>query len=102
MNLGGIPVREDLWEQWYLIKNGTSEPTQTAVENAQSFSDALKQTVTARFLCTVDSLGTEISNMFMKDGRIDLDREGIEEDIRLAADMLYNNIRYTVTEQGGS
>ena len=40
--------------------------------------------------------------MFMKDGRIDLDREGIEEDIRLAADMLYNNIRYTVTEQGGS
>lgn len=102
LNLGGIPVREDLWEQWYLIKNGTSEPTQTAVENAQSFSDALKQTVTARFLCTVDSLGTEISNMFMKDGRIDLDREGIEEDIRLAADMLYNNIRYTVTEQGGS
>lgn len=98
LNLGGIPVREDLWEKWYLIKSGTSEPTQTAVKNAQNFSNALGQTVTARFLCTVDNLGTEINNMFMKDGHVDLDRDGVEEDIELAADMLYNNIRYIVME----
>lgn len=98
LNLGGIPVREDLWEKWYLIKSGTSEPTETAVKNAQNFSNALGQTVTARFLCTVDNLGTEINNMFMKDGHVDLDRDGVEEDIELAADMLYNNIRYIVME----
>ena len=98
LNLGGIPVREDLWEKWYLIKSGTSEPTQTAVKNAQNFSNALGQTVTARFLCTVDNLGTEINNMFMKDGHVDLDRDGVEEDIELAADMLYNNTRYIVME----
>ena len=61
-------------------------------------SNALGQTVTARFLCTVDNLGTEINNMFMKDGHVDLDRDGVEEDIELAADMLYNNIRYIVME----
>ena len=88
LNLGGIPVREDLWEKWYLIKSGTSQPTETAVRNAQNFSNALGQTVTARFLCTVDNLGTEINNMFMKDGYVDLDRDGVEEDIELAADML--------------
>lgn len=98
LNLGGIPVREDLWEKWYLIKSGTSEPTETAVKNAQSFSNALGQTATARFLCTVDNLGTEISNMFMKDGHVSLDKDGIEEDIELAADMLYNNTRYIVME----
>lgn len=98
LNLGGIPVREDLWEKWYLMKSGTSEPTETAVKNAQNFSNALEQTVTARFLCTVDNLGTEINNMFMKDGHVDLDRDGVEEDIELAADMLYNNIRYIVME----
>ncbi len=98
LNLGGIPVREDLWEKWYLIKSGTSQPTETAVRNAQNFSNALGQTVTARFLCTVDNLGTEINNMFMKDGYVDLDRDGVEEDIELAADMLYNNIRYIVME----
>ena len=98
LNLGGIPVREDLWEKWYLIKSGTSEPTETAVKNAQNFLNALEQTVTARFLCTVDNLGTEINNMFMKDGHVDLDRDGVEEDIELAADMLYNNIRYIVME----
>ena len=98
LNLGGIPVREDLWGKWYLIKSGTSEPTETAVKNAQNFSNALEQTVTARFLCTVDNLGTEINNMFMKDGHVDLDRDGVEEDIELAADMLYNNIRYIVME----
>ena len=98
LNLGGIPVREDLWEKWYLMKSGTSEPTETAVKNAQNFSNALEQTVTARFLCTVDNLGTEINNMFMKDGYVDLDRDGVEEDIELAADMLYNNIRYIVME----
>ena len=98
LNLGGIPVREDLWEKWYLMKSGTSEPTETAVKNAQNFLNALEQTVTARFLCTVDNLGTEINNMFMKDGHVDLDRNGVEEDIELAADMLYNNIRYIVME----
>ena len=98
LNLGGIPVREDLWEKWYLMKSGTSEPTETAVKNAQNFLNALEQTVTARFLCTVDNLGTEINNMFMKDGHVDLDRDGVEEDIELAADMLYNNIRYIVME----
>ena len=98
LNLGGIPVREDLWEKWYLIKSGTSQPTETAVRNAQNFLNALGQTVTARFLCTVDNLGTEINNMFMKDGHVDLDRDGVEEDIELAADMLYNNIRYIVME----
>ena len=98
LNLGGIPVREDLWEKWYLIKSGTSQPTETAVRNAQNFSNALGQTVTARFLCTVDNLGTEINNMFMKDGHVDLDRDGVEEDIELAADMLYNNTRYIVME----
>ena len=98
LNLGGIPVREDLWGKWYLIKSGTSEPTETAVKNAQNFSNALEQTVTARFLCTVDNLGTEINNMFMKDGHVDLDRDGVEEDIELAADMLYNNTRYIVME----
>ena len=98
LNLDGIPVREDLWEKWYLIKSGTSQPTETAVRNAQNFSNALGQTVTARFLCTVDNLGTEINNMFMKDGHVDLDRDGVEEDIELAADMLYNNIRYIVME----
>ena len=98
LNLGGIPVREDLWEKWYLMKDGTSQPTETAVRNAQNFSNALGQTVTARFLCTVDNLGTEINNMFMKDGYVDLDRDGVEEDIELAADMLYNNIRYIVME----
>ena len=98
LNLGGIPVREDLWEKWYLMKSGTSEPTETAVKNAQNFSNVLGQTVTARFLCTVDNLGTEINNMFVKDGHVDLDRDGVEEDIELAADMLYNNIRYIVME----
>lgn len=98
LNLGGIPVREDLWEKWYLMKSGTSEPTETSVKNAQNFLNALEQTVTARFLCTVDNLGTEINNMFMKDGHVDLDRDGVEEDIELAADMLYNNIRYIVME----
>ena len=43
-------------------------------------------------------MGTEINNMFMKDGYVDLDRDGVEEDIELAADMLYNNIRYIVME----
>lgn len=98
LNLGGIPVREDLWEKWYLLKNGTSEPSAIAVKNAQNFSGALGQTVTARFLCTVDTLGIEINNMFMKDGYVSLDRDGIEEDIELAADMLYNNTRYIVME----
>ena len=98
LNLGGIPVREDLWEKWYLLKNGTSEPSETAVKNAQNFSGALGQTVTARFLCTVDTLGIEINNMFMKDGYVSLDKDGIEEDIELAADMLYNNTRYIVME----
>ncbi len=98
LNLGGIPVREDLWEKWYLLKNGTSEPSAIAVKNAQNFSGALGQTVTARFLCTVDTLGIEINNMFMKDGYVSLDKDGIEEDIELAADMLYNNTRYIVME----
>ena len=98
LNLGGIPVREDLWKKWYLLKDGTSEPSETAVKNAQNFSNTLEQIVTARFLCTVDTLGTEINNMFMKDGYVDLDRDGVEEDIELAADMLYNNIRYIVME----
>ena len=98
LNLGGIPVREDLWEKWYLMKNGTSEPSEIAVKNAQNFSGALGQTVTARFLCTVDTLGIEINNMFMKDGYVSLDKDGIEEDIELAADMLYNNTRYIVME----
>ena len=98
LNLGGIPVREDLWEKWYLMKNGTSEPSAIAVKNAQNFSGALGQTVTARFLCTVDTLGIEINNMFMKDGYVSLDKDGIEEDIELAADMLYNNTRYIVME----
>ena len=98
LNLGGIPVREDLWEKWYLLKNGTSDPSETAVKNAQNFSEALGQTVTARFLCTVDTLGIEINNMFMKDGYVSLDKDGIEEDIELAADMLYNNTRYIVME----
>ena len=98
LNLGGIPVREDLWEKWYLLKNGTSEPSEIAVKNAQNFSGALGQTVTARFLCTVDTLGIEINNMFMKDGYVSLDKDGIEEDIELAADMLYNNTRYIVME----
>ena len=98
LNLGGIPVREDLWEKWYLLKNGTSEPSAIAVKNAQNFSGALGQTVTARFLCTVDTLGIEINNMFIKDGYVSLDKAGIEEDIELAADMLYNNTRYIVME----
>ena len=98
LNLGGIPVREDLWEKWYLLKNGTSDPSETAVKNAQNFSEALGQTVTARFLCTVDTLGIEINNMFIKDGYVSLDKAGIEEDIELAADMLYNNTRYIVME----
>ncbi|MEF2879688.1 MAG: hypothetical protein U0N90_14835 [Blautia sp.] len=98
LNLLGIPVREDLWEKWYLIKSGTSEPTETAIKNAQNFSNALRQTATVRFLCTIDNLGTEISNMFMKDGYVSLDKEGIDEDIELAAGMLYNNIRYIVME----
>ena len=98
LNLGGIPVREDLWKKWYLLKDGTSEPSETAVKNAQNFSNTLEQIVTARFLCTVDTLGTEINNMFMKDGYVDLDRDGVEEDIELAADMLYNNTRYIVME----
>lgn len=94
----GIPVREDLWEKWYLLKDGTSEPSETAVKNAQDFSNTLEQIVTARFLCTVDTLGIEINNMFKKDGYVDLDRPGVDEDIELAADMLYNNTRYIVME----
>lgn len=34
----------------------------------------------------------------MKDGYVSLDKDGIEEDIELAADMLYNNTRYIVME----
>ena len=98
LNLEGIPVREDLWEKWYLLKDGTSEPSETAVKNAQDFSNTLEQIVTARFLCTVDTLGIEINNMFKKDGYVDLDRPGVDEDIELAADMLYNNTRYIVME----
>lgn len=102
LNLDGIPVREDLWEKWYLLKTGTSEPSETAVKNAESFSAALEQTVSARFLCTVDTIGIEISNMFFKEGHVDVDRSGVESDIELAADTLYNNTRYIVMEQGGT
>lgn len=98
LNLGGIPVREDLWEKWYLIKTGTSEPSEIAVKNAESFSAALEQTVTSRFLCTVDTIGIEIRDMFFKEGHVDIDKSGIESDIELAADMLYNNTRYIVME----
>ena len=34
----------------------------------------------------------------MKEGYVSQDKEGIDEDIELAAGMLYNNIRYIVME----
>lgn len=96
--LSGIPVRADLWEKWYAITSGSDNPTEAAKKNAKSFSEAVNATETARFLSRMDSLGTEIQGLFLENGFYNLEKEGLEEDLQLAADKLYDNIDYIIKE----
>ena len=68
------------------------------LKNEENMLSIVRQVSTARFVCPVDYLGMDIRELFWKDGVLDVNKEGIQEDIRTASDMLYNSTHYIIME----
>ena len=96
--IGGLTVRQDQWKEWYRNKTEDMEETEKIWKNGESMLSVVQQVSTARFVCPVDYLGMDIRELFWKDGVLDVNKEGIQEDIRTASDMLYNSTHYIIME----
>lgn len=96
--IGGLTVRQDQWKEWYRNKTADMEETEEIWINGENMLSVVQQVSTARFVCPVDYLGMDIRDLFWKDGVLDVNKEGIQEDIRTASDMLYNSTRYIIME----
>lgn len=97
-HIGGLTVRQDQWKEWYRNKTEDMEETEKIWKNGENMLSVVQQVSTARFVCPVDYLGMDIRELFWKDGVLDVNKEGIQEDIHTASDMLYNSTRYIIME----
>ena len=97
-NIGGLTVRQDQWHNWYRNKLENVETSEMFWKNEENMLSVVQKVPTARFICAVDYLGMDIRNIFWKDGILNVDREGIQDDIRTASDMIYNSTRYIIME----
>lgn len=97
-NIGGLTVRQDQWKNWYRNKAENMEEPEKIWRNGENMFSVVQQVSTARFVCPIDYLGMDIRDLFWKDGFLDVDKEGIQEDIRTVSDMLYNSTRYIIME----
>ena len=97
-NIGGLTVRQDQWKDWYRNKAENMEEPEMIWRNEENMFSVVQQVSTARFVCPIDYLGMDIRDLFWKDGFLDVDKEGIQEDIRTVSDMLYNSTRYIIME----
>ena len=97
-HIGGLTVRQDQWQNWYKNKPGNMNALEMVLKNEENMLSIVRQVSTARFVCPVDYLGMDIRELFWKDGVLDVNKEGIQEDIHTASDMLYNSTRYIIME----
>lgn len=97
-HIGGLTVRQDQWKEWYRNKTEDMEETEKIWKNGENMLSVVQQVSTARFVCPVDYLGMDIRELLWKDGVLDVNKEGIQEDIHTASDMLYNSTRYIIME----
>ena len=97
-HIGGLTVRQDQWQNWYKNKPGNMNALEMVLKNEENMLSIVRQLSTARFVCPVDYLGMDIRELFWKDGVLDVNKEGIQEDIHTASDMFYNSTRYIIME----
>lgn len=96
--LGGITVRQDQWYNWYKNKPDNKNASMEVCRSEENMISTIEQISTARFICTIDYLGMEIRDVFWKEGTLNVDKEGIQDDIQRISEILYNSTRYVVME----